>query len=146
MPISSDYAITRRAAGEGVGAAIGMVEMSVEPDPEGVKSIGMTVAGVTTPCAMTIRDMLEKAGYEVIAFHCNGVGAEAMEDLAVSGKIQGVIDMSPKDIADGLYGGLFQGVSGTAKEAAESRHSSGFRSAVLWISSFTGRMTLWRQS
>lgn len=99
--------ITRKVIAEGVGAVVGMAETVIEDEVEGKISIGMTAAGVTTPCAMKIREILEDEGYEVIAFHCNGVGAEAMEDLAVSGAIQGIIDMSPKDIGDSMYGGLF---------------------------------------
>lgn len=99
--------ITRKVISEGVGAVIGMAETVIDEEDEGKISIGMTAAGVTTPCAMKIREILENEGFEVIAFHCNGVGAEAMENLAISGAIQGVIDMSPKDIGDNMYGGLF---------------------------------------
>ena len=100
--------ITRKVIAEGVGAVIGMAETDVEAAGPPRASIGMTAAGVTTRCAMKVREILEGEGYEVIAFHCNGVGAEAMEDLAATGRIQGVIDMSPKDIGDGLFGGLFR--------------------------------------
>jgi len=51
--------------------------------------------------------VLEGHGIDVIAFHCNGIGAHAMEDLVTEGRIQGVIDLSPKDVIDGLYGGIF---------------------------------------
>ena len=44
-------------------------------------AIGMTAAGITTVCAMRVREVMESWGYEVIAFHCNGIGAKAMEEL-----------------------------------------------------------------
>jgi uncharacterized protein (UPF0261 family) len=67
----------------------------------------MTTAGVTTACAMHARDLLESKGYEVIAFHCNGIGAKAMEELADAGRMDGILDISPKDIPDLLFGGIF---------------------------------------
>ena len=42
----------------------------------------MTAAGITTICAMRVREVMESWGYEAIAFHCNGIGAKAMEELA----------------------------------------------------------------
>ena len=99
--------ITRQVIAEGVGAVTGMVETTIDDvEPAGI-TIGLTSAGVTTPCAMKLKELLEVEGYEVIAFHCNGIGAEAMEELAAEGKIQGIIDMSPKDIGDSLFGGIF---------------------------------------
>ena len=98
--------VTRRVIAEGVGAVTGMVEMDIE-QPADRPTIGMTTAGVTTPCAMHVRELLESRGYEVIAFHCNGIGAKAMEELAADGQIDGILDISPKDIPDLLFGGIF---------------------------------------
>jgi uncharacterized protein (UPF0261 family) len=103
--------LTRLVLAEAVGAVIGMVEM-IDPVRErqrdGKSAIGMTVAGVTTPCAMRIRELLESWGYEVISFHCNGIGAQAMEELAGEGKLQGIIDLSPHDIPGYLFNGLMR--------------------------------------
>ncbi len=99
--------ITRRVLAEGAGAVCGMVEMVMQEEPAERPTVAMTTAGVTTPCAMKIRDLLESRGYEVIAFHCNGVGAQAMEQLADEGRLAGVIDLSPHDITDLLFGGIF---------------------------------------
>jgi uncharacterized protein (UPF0261 family) len=99
--------ITRRVIAEGVGAVTGMVEMDIEDPAEERPAIAMTTAGVTTPCATHARELLEARGYEVIAFHCNGIGAKAMEELAEAGKLAGVLDISPKDIPDLLFGGIF---------------------------------------
>jgi uncharacterized protein (UPF0261 family) len=99
--------VTRRVIAEGVGAVCGMVEMDVEEQQTDRLTIGMTTAGVTTACAMHARDLLESKGYEVIAFHCNGIGAKAMEELVEAGRIDGILDISPKDIPDLLFGGIF---------------------------------------
>jgi uncharacterized protein (UPF0261 family) len=74
--------VTRQVLAEGVGAITGMVEMEigyVAARP----AIGMTAAGITTVCAMHIREVMEAWGYEVIAFHCNGIGAKAMEESSI---------------------------------------------------------------
>ena len=104
--------ITRRVLAEGVGAVIGMAETAGDASHEQRLAVGVTSAGVTTPAARTIRQVLEGHGIDVIAFHCNGVGAHAMEDLVAEGRIQGVIDLSPKDVIDGLCGGIFPAYSG----------------------------------
>jgi len=100
-------AVTRRVLTEGVGAIVGMVETESKLEGEDRPAVGMTTAGVTTACALRIREVLETYGYEVISFHCNGVGAQAMEELAESGRLAGVLDLSPKDIPDLLFGGIF---------------------------------------
>ncbi len=99
--------ITRTVIAKGVGAMIGMAEITGTLVQESKPAIAITSAGVTTPCVMRIRELLEAKGYEIIAFHCNGIGARAMEELAAEGKIRGIIDLSPHDIADNLYGGIF---------------------------------------
>ncbi len=99
--------ITRRVLAEAVGAVTGMVEMDFDEPGSGRPAIAMTTAGVTTLCAMRARDVLDSRGYEVIAFHCNGIGAKAMEELAEAGLLAGILDISPHDITDYLFGGIF---------------------------------------
>jgi uncharacterized protein (UPF0261 family) len=99
--------VTRRVLAEGVGAITGMVEMESGKEPSERPAIGMTSAGITTACAMRVREAMESWGYEVIAFHCNGIGAKAMEELADAGKLVGILDLTPHDIPDLLFGGIF---------------------------------------
>lgn len=99
--------VTRRVLAEGAGAVIGMVETDFNDMQLDRPTIAMTTAGVTTGCAMHVRDLLESRGYDVIAFHCNGIGAQAMEELAADGQLDGILDISPKDIPDLLFGGIF---------------------------------------
>ena len=99
--------VTRRVLAEGVGAITGMVEMEPGKDASERPAVGMTTAGITTACAMRVRETLESWGYEVIAFHCNGIGAKAMEELADAGRLVGVLDLTPHDIPDLLFGGIF---------------------------------------
>jgi uncharacterized protein (UPF0261 family) len=55
---------------------------------------------------MEVQRILEREGYEVIAFHGNGVGPKAMEDLVDAGVLSAVVDLSPHDVTDLLFGGL----------------------------------------
>ncbi len=103
--------LTRQVLAEAAGAVVGMVEMldaARQPQGAGRPTVGMTVAGVTTPCAMRVRELLERAGYEVISFHCNGIGAQAMEELAAEGRLHGIIDLSPHDIPGYMFNGLMK--------------------------------------
>lgn len=99
-------AVTRRVLAEGVGAVVGMVEMDYGSEDSSKPAVALTSAGVTTPCASRARQLLEDLGYEVIAFHCNGIGAQAMEEMADSGRLAGIFDLSPHDITDYLFGGI----------------------------------------
>jgi uncharacterized protein (UPF0261 family) len=99
--------VTRRVLAEGVGAITGMVEMESGKETPVGPAIGMTTAGITTACAMRIRERMESRGYEVIAFHCNGIGAKAMEELADAGRLVGILDLTPHDVIDSLFGGIF---------------------------------------
>lgn len=100
--------ITRQVLAEAAGAVIGMTEMALGPQTADRPTVAMTMAGVTTPCVMRARELFEAWGYEVIAFHCNGAGAKAMEELADAGQLQGILDLSPHDIGGYLRGGLMQ--------------------------------------
>jgi len=99
-------AVTRRVLAEGAGAVVGMVEMGWDSGDASRPAVALTSAGVTTPCANRARELLEDLGYEVIAFHCNGIGAQAMEEIADAGKLAGIFDLSPHDITDYLFGGI----------------------------------------
>jgi uncharacterized protein (UPF0261 family) len=73
---------------------------SLEPTSPGSvgKRIGLTMFGVTTPCADQIRNILAAAphnlsGYEVYVFHATGSGGRAMERLVNEGQLDAVIDL-----------------------------------------------------
>ena len=100
--------ITRQVLAEAAGAVVGMAELALGPQSTDRPTVAMTMAGVTTACVMRARELFEAWGYEVIAFHCNGIGAKAMEELADAGQLQGILDLSPHDIGGYLRGGLMQ--------------------------------------
>ena len=81
--------------------------------------VALTQAGVTTPGCTEIKRLLEQAGFEVIIFHCNGIGGQAMEELIREGVIQGVIDYTPHEIIDLLCDGLMPALPGRMTAAGE---------------------------
>jgi uncharacterized protein (UPF0261 family) len=108
--------VTRRILAQAAAAVVGMaaVELPTEAERE---LIAITQAGITTPGVMAIKERLEGLGFEVIAFHCNGIGGQAMEELILDGVVKGVVDYSPHEITDLLYGGLMPAMPGRLEAA-----------------------------
>ncbi len=97
--------ITRKIIAQASAAVVAMAEVSSVAQTSR-DLIAMTQAGVTTPGVMEVKRLLEEKGFEVVIFHCNGIGGQAMEELILNGTIKGVIDYSPHEITDLLYDGL----------------------------------------
>ncbi|MFD0676740.1 MULTISPECIES: Tm-1-like ATP-binding domain-containing protein [unclassified Paenibacillus] len=70
-------------------------------------TLGITMFGVTTPCATRVREKLEEEGYDLLVFHATGTGGMAMEELIKAGYIKGVADITTTELADELVGGIF---------------------------------------
>ena len=90
-------------------AALAMVGMVANEPDVGVAerpTVGITMFGVTTPCAQAAREWLESKGYETIVFHATGTGGKAMEGLVEQGVIDGVLDVTTTELADELVGGV----------------------------------------
>lgn len=87
-------------------AMVGMVTNEPDVEVESQPTIGITMFGVTTPCAKTARAYLEDRGYETIVFHATGTGGRAMENLIEEGVIDGVLDITTTEWADELVGGV----------------------------------------
>ncbi|MEW8959323.1 MAG: Tm-1-like ATP-binding domain-containing protein [Moorella sp. (in: firmicutes)] len=69
--------------------------------------IGATMFGVTTPCLMQAKAILETWGYEMLVFHANGVGGRSLEELVTDGVIKAVLDVTTTEIANELFQGTF---------------------------------------
>ena len=76
------------------------------PSGLGGRSVGVTMLGQTTPGVMHLRDALERAGWETVVFHANGVGGPAMEALARQGALGGVVDYTLSELANSLMDGI----------------------------------------
>ncbi len=85
-------------------AICAMVESQWHP-AEVKKRIALPFFGFITAGAEAVRSALEARGYEVIAFHANGTGGMAMEELAAEGYFDGILDLATHELADHLMGG-----------------------------------------
>ena len=100
-------------------AAVGAMASVAAVAEAGRELVAITQAGITTPGVMAIKEGLEGQGFEVIAFHCNGIGGQAMEALILEGVVKGVIDFSPHEITDLLFGGLMPAMPGRLEAAGQ---------------------------
>lgn len=110
--------ITRKIIAQATAAVVAMAEVK-DTVQENRPLVALTQAGVTTPGCTEVKRLLELAGFEVIVFHCNGIGGQAMEELIREGVIQGVIDYTPHEIIDLLYDGLMPALPGRMTAAGE---------------------------
>jgi len=68
--------------------------------------IALSMLGITTPCVSVMQEHLERAGYETLVFHSNGLGGVSMEKLIRQGWIDGVADVTPAEITAYALGGI----------------------------------------
>jgi uncharacterized protein (UPF0261 family)/ABC-type branched-subunit amino acid transport system ATPase component len=106
--------ISRQVLANGAQALIGMVKGRLEAKREvgaarsrrlAVRSVGLTMFGVTTPCVQQIAAALA-ADWECLVFHATGTGGRSMEKLIDSGAISAIIDVTTTEVADRLMGGV----------------------------------------
>ena len=82
----------------------GMVQSQWRPEMA-KKRIALPFFGFITAGAEATRQALEERGYEVVAFHANGIGGMAMEELAAEGYFDGILDLATHELADHLLDG-----------------------------------------
>jgi uncharacterized protein (UPF0261 family) len=113
--------LTKRILKNSAGAICGMVESLDEQPmkPEGIP-VAMSMLGTTTPGALRAKKILEDQGFEVVAFHQNGTGGIAMEDMILEGAFQGVLDLNLHEIGDRFVHGLHGAIREGRLEAAGS--------------------------
>ncbi len=83
-------------------------------------ALAITMNGNTTPVGMQILAELNRSGWEVVAFHSNGVGGSAMERLAAEGRFAALIDLTTNEIADRELGGIYPGPETRMRLLADS--------------------------
>lgn len=91
------------------GAVCGMAGSDWKPEKR-KKRIGLTMFGFITKAAEQVKSCLESLGYEVIAFHANGTGGMAMEELAREGHFAGILDLATHELADEFKQGYCRGI------------------------------------
>jgi uncharacterized protein (UPF0261 family) len=86
-------------------AISGMLHADITPPKtEKGKAVALTMLGPCEKCARSVREALEKAGYQVIGFSAAGIGDRAMEEMISQGLFQGVVDLAPGGVGEHLFG------------------------------------------
>ncbi|QKW33900.1 Tm-1-like ATP-binding domain-containing protein [Actinomadura sp. NAK00032] len=100
--------VSRLVLGNAAAAAAGMAKAYAAPAPvmDDRPLVGASMFGVTTPAVEAARERLDELGYEVLVFHATGAGGQALEGLAESGLLAGVLDLTTTELADDLVGGV----------------------------------------
>jgi uncharacterized protein (UPF0261 family) len=111
--------ISRVVLSIAAAAMAGMLAQPPAPSGDDKPLIAATMFGVTTPCIVRAREVLEAAGYEVLVFHATGSGGQAMESLIREGLIAGVLDVTTTELADELVGGILSAGPTRLTAAAE---------------------------
>jgi uncharacterized protein (UPF0261 family) len=96
--------VSGRILDKAAAGICGMVQSSWKPR-EAKKRIALPFFGFITAGAEATKQELEKLGYEVVAFHANGTGGMAMEELAAQGYFHGILDLATHELADHLLNG-----------------------------------------
>jgi uncharacterized protein (UPF0261 family) len=87
-------------------AMCGMVEAGPFTPTASRPTVAMTMFGVTTTGGTYVRQLLERAGCDVVVFHANGNGGATMEDLIRRGTFAAVLDWTTTEVTDHLAGGV----------------------------------------
>jgi uncharacterized protein (UPF0261 family)/ABC-type branched-subunit amino acid transport system ATPase component len=105
--VSGINRISERVLSNAAHALAGMIAFSRgEKTESGSKpALGLTMFGLTTACVQAVTRQLE-ARYDCIVFHATGTGGQAMEKLAESGLLAGVLDITTTEVADEIVGGV----------------------------------------
>jgi uncharacterized protein (UPF0261 family) len=112
--------VSRQVLSQAARAMAGLMTHPAPPsDPSDKPLVAATMFGVTTPCVERAREVLERAGCEVLVFHATGNGGQAMESLIRDGVIAGVLDATTTELADERAGGFLSAGPGRLTAAAE---------------------------
>jgi uncharacterized protein (UPF0261 family) len=110
-------AVTRKIFANAAAAVAAMVEASESVGESDRVVLGATMLGLTTPCVLRAKELLQEHGYELVAFHPNGTGGRSMERLIDEGLIRGVLDVSTQELTGHVCRGLFDAGPGRLKAA-----------------------------
>jgi uncharacterized protein (UPF0261 family) len=111
FPTIGDISLNRITRAAMANAAHAMAEMAKarlrRSAAKRIPLIGVSSFGNTQPAVDRITERLEAEGFEVIHFHASGPGGRALEQLAASGELTGVIDLTTSELTDFQTGGVY---------------------------------------
>jgi uncharacterized protein (UPF0261 family) len=89
-----------------IAAVCGMAR-AYEPDAckQARPIVGVTSFGFAERCVEPALALLRERGFESVPFHAQGRGDRALDELIREGSIAGVIDVTPRGLAEWLLGG-----------------------------------------
>jgi uncharacterized protein (UPF0261 family) len=111
--------VTRKVFTNAAAAVTAMAEAGEGDEGSNKRVLGTTMLGLTTPCVLHAKVLLESWGYELVAFHPNGTGGRSMERLIEDGLIEGVMDISTQELTGLVCQGLFDAGPDRMKAAGQ---------------------------
>jgi len=112
--------VTRRVFDNAAAAVCGMVinAAGVSDWPSPRVPVALSMLGTITQGAIRAIKLLSEKGYDVIAFHQNGTGGIAMEDMIREGLFRGVLDLNLHELGDSVVKGLHASIRDYRLESA----------------------------
>ena len=98
-------AVTRKAVANAAAAVVAMARVPEFP-PGSRPLAAITSYGSTTPTVLRCTEFMEKRGWDASVFHAVGPGA-TMEDLIRSGLITAIMDITPAELMNNLFGSVY---------------------------------------
>lgn len=109
MPSVTDLAglnrVSRRVLSNAAAAIAGMAKAPPPQMSADTPAIGLTMFGVTTACVTEAMRLLSER-YDCLTFHATGTGGDAMENLALQGHLDAILDLTTTELCDRLAGGI----------------------------------------
>lgn len=109
MPSVTDMAglnhVSRVILGNAAEAITAMARAPAPALATARPALGLTMFGVTTTCVTNVAAQL-KDSYDCMVFHATGTGGRAMEKLADSGMLAGIVDVTTTEVCDLVFGGV----------------------------------------
>lgn len=115
--------ITRTVMEHAARSLAAMVETRTKDsavEGEEIPLVGISSFGGTAECVDQVTRRLKAAGLEVIHFHASGPGGRALENLARSGQLAGIVDITTQELAGLAVGGAFNAGDGRLRAAGEA--------------------------
>jgi uncharacterized protein (UPF0261 family) len=105
--ISGINRISEKVLANAAHALAGMIAFNKKQQTksESKPALGLTMFGLTTACVQAVTRQLDER-YDCLVFHATGTGGQAMEKLAASGLLAGVLDITTTEITDEIAGGV----------------------------------------
>jgi uncharacterized protein (UPF0261 family) len=104
----------------GAGAVAGMVENYEPPVKKTKPALAITEYGFSEQCAHHVRERLEH-DFDLVSFHAQGIGDQAVEHLVGQRLFEGFIDLVPSAIGEYLLGGNRPSAADRLEAAGKAR-------------------------